>query len=318
MMDSKGVNELLERYKNGQCTIAERRVIEEWFEAQTANGDWEWSELEKKATKLRIKKNVDRQLNGKPSVWPWLRIAAVFLLISGSVFLFRNNVRDLVDPVVMLEKRVGDGERLKLTLPDGSSVMLNAGTRFSYPNRFNNGKRQVYLLEGEAYFDVAHDPANPFMVHSKNVVTRVLGTAFNVKAYQYLSNLQVAVTRGKVRVSDTLGINSAVLLPNQQLTIDTRSGRMSNDVVDSQTVIAWQRGDLAFNNDRLVDVCAVLSKKYDLNFHFEQKDIQEYRITAGFVSKDKIDDIVSILAAANNLTVEQKGHNVFFKKQVKQ
>lgn len=318
MMDVKGINELLERYRNGQCTAEEKTALEDWFDAQAAGGNWDWSEQERKATERRIKINIDQKLSEKKSNWPMLlRVAAIVFVLLSTAIILRNDIRDLADPVVLLEKSVGDGERLDLTLPDGSKVFLNAGSRLRYPNRFTKGKRQVYLVEGEAYFDISHDPSNPFIVTSKHINTRVLGTAFNIKAYRYLSNLQVAVTRGKVRVSDQSGTKAVSLLPNQQITVDNQSGRMTKQQVDAQAVISWQRGDFIFNNDRLVDVCAVLSKKYKLNFYFRQKEIQDYRITAGFVSKDRIDDILSILANANSLAYERQGLKVIFKKQLK-
>lgn len=314
-MDLKGVNQLLERYRNGQCTVEERKAVEEWFDTQAAKGDWEWSEPQQAAAGKRIKNNIDQQLFESRPMWPLLRIAAILFLVVGSALLFRGEIRNWADPVVMLEKKVGDGKQFKLSLPDGSVVLLNAGSKFSYPNRFTQGKRQVYLLEGEAYFEVSHDAAHPFIVTSKNINTRVLGTAFNVKAYRYLSNLQVSVTRGKVRVSDTTGINSAILMPGEQLTIDGRSGSMSKRLIDMPAITAWQRGDFSFNNDRLIDVCAALSKKFKLSFQFREKEIEDYRITAGFVAKDNIDDILSILASANNLLIDRKGQTVTFRKQ---
>lgn len=316
-MDLKGIDKLLERYRNGECTAAEKKTLEEWFDAQAAKGSWEWDEAQAKATGTRIKDNIDKQLVRKKTNWPLLRIAAILLLTLGCALIFREEVRDLADPVVMVEKRVNEGEQLKLTLPDGSKVFLNAGTRFSYPSRFTKGKRQVNLLEGEGYFEVIHDPSNPFIVTSKSITTKVLGTAFNVKAYRYLSNLQVAVTRGKVRVSDSSGTQSALVLPNQQLTIDVKNGVMLKHAIDLKAITAWQRGNFAFNNDRLVDVCAALSKKYKIGFNFEQKEIQDYRITAGFEAQDNISDVLSILASANDLAYEQKGNMVTFKKRSK-
>ena len=314
-MDLKGVNQLLERYRNGQCTVEEKKAIEEWFDTQAAEGEWDWNEPQQNAAGKRIKKNIDRQLFSTRTLWPILRIAAVLCLVLGSVLLFKNDIRNWTDPVVMLEKSVGEGEQFKLSLPDGSVVLLNAGSKFSYPNRFTQGKRQVYLLEGEGYFEVSHDAAHPFIVTSKNINTKVLGTAFNIKAYHYLSNLQVSVTRGKVRVSDTSGNSSAILTPGQQLTIDSWSGSMSKLIIDIPAITSWQRGDFTFTNDRLTDVCAALSKKYKLNFQFKEKEIEDYRITAGFIAKDNINDILSILASANNLLFEQKGRSVIFYKR---
>jgi len=316
-MDSKGINELLERYRKGHCTADEKKALEEWFDARAEKGDWEWSQPEEIITKQRIKRNIDQKLFERKSLWPVIRIAAMLFITLGSLLIFRNDIRDWADPVVILEKTALEGERIKISLPDGSMVWLNGGSKLTYPNRFSKASRQVNLVEGEAYFDISHDPSHPFIVSSKNINTQVLGTAFNIKAYRYLSNLQVAVTRGKVCVSNSAGTRSAVLLPNQQVTVDRQTGAMIQRTVDAQTVISWQNGDLSFNNDRLADVCAVLSKKYRLQFHFRQAEIKDYRVTAGFISKEKISDILSILANANGLSYEQQDRIITFKKRSK-
>ena len=314
MMDLKGINELLECYRDGQCTADEKKTVEAWFDTQSKQGHWELSDAEAKLIKGRMKRNLDRKLFERRSLWPMLRVAAILFITLGSLLLFRNDIRDWADPVVFIEKTASEGQQLKLSLPDGSTVWLNGGSKISYPNRFSKATRQIYLIEGEAYFDISHDPTHPFIVTSKNINTKVLGTAFNIKAYRYLSNIQVAVTRGKVRVFNTTKTQSAILLPNQQITVDSKRGLMTKNTVDAAMVISWQQGHLNFNNDRLADVCAVLAEKYKLQFNFKQPYIKDYRITAGFIAKDQLKDILSILASANGLSYQQQGKNVTFEK----
>jgi transmembrane sensor len=314
-MDIKGINELLERYRNNQCTAEEKKSLEQWFDAQSAVGEWEWTMAEENASSVRIKNQIDQQLFEKrTNWWPLLRVAAILTLVVGSLLYFRQDIHNWVDPVAFLEKKVADGQQIKLTLADGSKVWLNGGTRFRYPDRFANGKREVFLLEGEAYFEVSHDTTKPFIVTSNQINTKVLGTAFNVKTYPYLSNIQVVVTRGKVRVSDTTG-KAMLVLPDQQLSIDKRSGAMERQNIDAKTALAWQQGGYSFNNDRMLDVCAVLAKKYRIDFHFRNQDIEDYRLTMGFVQTDKLEDILAVLASANNLSFTSKNNKVVFYKK---
>ena len=301
-MDKKGITELLERYQNNTCTVEEKKIVEEWFDAQSAAGQWNWDGTDELTTKLAIKNRVDHKLFGKKYPWmPVLRIAAMFVLVLGAVLYFKQDLHNLIDPIAFVQKNVKDGQRLTLTLADGTRVWLNSGSKFSYPNRFDEGNREVFLLEGEAYFDVSHDPSHPFVVVSQQLRTKVLGTAFNVKAYSDLSAMQVAVTRGKVQVSDTTG-KSVLLLPDQQVSFDKLSRAMDKQTIDAKTSLAWQQGGVSFNNDRMLDVCTVLSKKYHINFLFGNADIKDYRLTAGFETTDHITTILTVLASANNLS----------------
>ncbi|KLT64711.1 hypothetical protein AB669_13235 [Pedobacter sp. BMA] len=314
-MDKKDAKDLLERYENGQGTDAEKQLLEEWFDSEAEHNEWQWTDAEALETGKRIKSGIDKQLLPGKNLWPILRVAAVLFITIGGVLLFRNEIRDVVDPVVYVEKQVGEHQQLKLTLPDGSKVLLNAQSRIRYPNRFNHHTRQVYLLEGEGYFEVKHDTKHPFIVTSKNTNTQVLGTAFNIKAYHYLSELQVAVTRGKVSVSTSDGTKKEILLPNEVATVDSQNGTMLKQVIDAKTIVAWQHGNLAFNNERLTDVCATIASTYHLQFKFDEPAIKDFRITAGFVATDRVSEIIDILASANNLAYVKQGNTITFKKR---
>src|SRR5690606_2828110 len=111
------------------------------------------------------------------------------------------------------------GEITYVKLPDGSTVVLNASTIIKYPKPFKGDRRELILVQGEAWFDIIPDKNKPFVVISEDVETRVLGTAFNIRAYSFIEDITVTVERGKVEVRD---INNAAdkavyLLPNEQV-----------------------------------------------------------------------------------------------------
>lgn len=314
-MENKSISELLERYQNNECTPDEKKTVEQWFDNQSANGEWEWTNVEEHAIKVKIKRKIDEQLFSKKYNWaPLFRVAAMLMIILGVFLFFKSDLNHWINPVTSIEKTVKQGEHVMLTLADGTKVWLNGGSKFRYPSRFESGNRQVFLLEGEAYFDVSHDPAHPFIVECHQLSTKVLGTAFNIKAYSYLSAIQVAVSRGKVCVSDTKG-KSITLLPGQQADLNKRSGVMEKQLIDAKTAFAWQNGGLAFNNARMLDVCVTLSKKYHINFKFNTNDIQDYQLTAGFEANDSLTSILAVLASANNLSFILKNHTVIFYKK---
>jgi transmembrane sensor len=317
-MEIKGVNELLERYRNNKCTAEDRKILEQWFDAQSEAGNWEWTKDEEQASGMIMKQRIDRQLAVKQKSWSIiLKVAAMLAVLLFSFFYYRAEIYNIVDPVVYLEKQVPDGKQLKLTLADGSKVWLNANSRFKYPKEFNRSRREVFLIEGEAYFDVSHDEKKPFIVISKKLSTQVLGTAFNVRAYRYLSNIQVAVARGKVSVSENDPqndgkTNSIILLPNEQVSVTASIGVMQKQAIDADNVIAWQKGNLSFNNDLFLDVCTVLARKFKVKIHFEQDSLKEYRLTASFARTDRLEDILLVLSSANHLTYQFKGNAILF------
>src|SRR5688572_8298430 len=104
-----------------------------------------------------------------------------------------------------------------LRLPDGSTVLLNEGSKLEYPITFSGDTREVFL-QGEGYFDIQHNPSKPFVVKTANVTTTVLGTAFNVKAFPSEKHITVTVTRGKVKVSKDEKV-LGVITHDQQITI---------------------------------------------------------------------------------------------------
>ncbi|WP_199118209.1 FecR family protein [Pedobacter sp. ASV28] len=320
-MDIKGIDELLERYRNNKCTAKEKEILEQWFDAQSEGGSWEWTAEEEITSGRLIKERIDQQIAVKQKNWNFIvKIAAAIIVFFCSFLFLKEEIYNIIDPVVYIEKQVLDGKQLQLTLSDGSKVWLNANSKFKYPEKFNRANREVFLIEGEAYFDVTHNEDKPFIVVSKNLTTQVLGTAFNVKAYTYLGHIQIAVTRGKVRVSENSNqdgdkANSILLLPDEQVTVRANTGVMQKESVDANNVIAWQKGNLSFNNDRLVDVCATLSHKYKVKIYFEQESIKEYRLTAGFSQGDRLEDILLVLSSANNLAYQLKGDTVFFQKK---
>lgn len=317
-MEIKGINELLERYRNNECTAEEGKILEQWFDAQSEAGNWEWTKDEEQASGIIMKQRIDQQIAVKQRNWSIIfKVAAILAVLLFSFLYYRGEIYDIVDPVVYLEKQVPDGQQVKLTLADGSKVWLNSNSRFKYPKRFNRARREVFLLEGEAYFDIIHDKKKPFIVTSKKLSTQVLGTAFNVKAYSYLSSIQIAVTRGKVSVSDNDHqnndkINSVILLPDEQVSVQASNGVMKKQAIEASNVIAWQKGNLTFNNDLFLDVCTVLARKFKVKIHFEQDRLKEYRLTASFARRDRLEDILLVLSSANNLTYQFKGNTILF------
>jgi transmembrane sensor len=164
------------------------------------------------------------------------------------------------------------GRQYRLALPDGTQVWLNAGSSLTYPVSFARTDRKV-SVSGEAYFEVAHDALRPFTVSKGNMEVRVLGTHFNVNAYDDEDAIRVTLLEGSVRI--TKNSDSKILKPGQQAILrqDGEEGsslRVSTDV-DIDQVMAWRDGWFEFAQSELPVVMRQISRWYDLDIRYEGK-----------------------------------------------
>lgn len=199
-------------------------------------------------------------------------VASVILVIAGLSFafyqqLYRKTSKEI--PVVMQTAVAARGRVLQLSLGDGTEIWLNSGSKLTYPKAFS-GKTRGVTLEGEAYFQVAHDASRPFSIRTGKLITKVLGTSFNIKAYPEDRNIRVAVLTGKVRVSmpTAKGMDSVALTPHELVTFNKAKQTIRvGDVANTAHLISWREGRLHYDGVPLRVVIADLQRKYDVEIH---------------------------------------------------
>lgn len=186
------------------------------------------------------------------------------------------------------------GGQFQMTLSDGTMVWLNSETQLKYPVSFTDGEsRQVELVYGEAYFEVSHSTEHKgsnFIVMNNNQVVEVLGTNFNVKAYKDESNIYTTLVSGKVAINTEL--TKQVLAPNQQANLDLANDKLAIKNIDIKGEIAWINGEFIVKNKSLKEIMKVLSRWYDMEVTFANKELENVRFV-GVLGKDQ--DIVDIL-----------------------
>ena len=274
----------LERlYKTDNLTPEDRRWLAEYLKGDiselylVALDGFSKDVLEKKAmldeqASNQILKNIHQHIAKPPQkVFPMRRLL-VKMAVAASVaavfctgYLFRKQLDNWIDPVKYQETVALNGEIKLITLSDGTTVCLNAGSRLSYPDKFKQNTREV-TLTGEAFFKVTHNSSNPFVIYSGKIKTTVLGTSFNVKAYNEDKAIKVTVVSGKVGVLATKANHPAVLLtPNMQLVYTKTSETLATQKIeDASAVISWQQGKLQYHNTPLSDVLADVQRKYNV------------------------------------------------------
>lgn len=236
----------------------------------------------------------------------WILAAAVLLcILSAGLLIGKRTYMNADQTGALLYKtwKVPYGKTSRVQLPDGSIVKMNAGTILSYPLHFAANSRDV-KLQGEAFFEVTKNPDRPFLVHAGNLTVKVLGTSFNVKAYDDDTDVETTLIHGKVQVMmDSDPDKQITLSPNEKLTVSKRFSNMKTAHLPGevkyklQTVsgaaatdhiyeIAWLSRKVAFNNESFAAVAKVIERKYNVKIVFQQEELKNELITGVFETED--------------------------------
>lgn len=155
------------------------------------------------------------------------------------------------------------GGQYRVTLPDGSRVWLNASSSLKYPVQFSGNERKVEL-SGEAYFEVAQNSVQPFIVQSDRQTVQVLGTSFNVNAYTNEDVVTTTLVHGSIRLYAEQDSGGYVLRPGEQALLE--DGRISTKQVDVQDYTAWKTGLIVLNEADLLGIIRQIERWYDVEF----------------------------------------------------
>ncbi len=205
------------------------------------------------------------------------------------------------------------GEIISIPLSDGSVVKLSPDSRLRVDEQFGKINRLVWL-EGEASFDVIRRPEQPFIVKSHNVVTKVLGTVFHVKAYDYDENVSVSVSSGKVTVQKTAedpreeeAVAEMVLTPNQQAVISRKNDKIIKTLIDAPAILRqpdhYRR--FTFNDTPISEVFAALEQAYGIPIAYDKKKLARCNLTARLTEEDlfnKLDLICETIQVSYRIT----------------
>ncbi len=191
--------------------------------------------------------------------------------------------------------------RQELALPDGSLITLNKDSRITYPKKFRESIRTI-KLQGEAYFDVMHDAARPFIIQTQNAEIKVLGTSFNVFCDDRNARVEVFVETGKVQVTPTdQTYESLILEPGYIGIVSEQQAEMT--VNKDKNYLAWKTGNIVFKEADLKEVVKTLNKIYDVNIKLNN-DITNCRFTSTF-SNQNLDVVLDVICTTFNLKMNR-------------
>lgn len=312
------VKALLEKYKAGTCSPEELQALESWYATwkHPAADEVEWRSDEELAQELlqdfrEVRRRKDALFNGEPR-HTWWKAAAVLAPIIGigALLWFTRPAAPAAanaSPVLAVAAKKPDSKRFIL-LPDSSTVVLREGSSLKYPEQFNGPTREVTLV-GEGYFDIKSVPDKPFLIRSGKVLTTVLGTAFNIKAYPNQPSVTVTVKNGKVKIEEAEGGKLlGVLTPDQQIVYNT--GKVETTPVKAAETVAWLKKGMDFNAVPFEDIAQQINEQYHVNIRFANDVMKQCRIRATFEGTETLDRVLFVLCTVSNASYTISGDEV--------
>jgi transmembrane sensor len=312
------VKELFIRYLNNQCTPEEVQQLLRYFN-EPAN-EAGLRQLVEEALLAPVEEqpqpvldevyeNITRQIQGERvrtiSRRRFIQVAAAaaVLIVGFSWFLMR--VQNAATPV-MRQLATAKGQRLQHRLSDGTIIWLGPGSQLQYPASFNGAQREV-TLRGEAFFEVAHDAAHPFIVHTGDLHTRVLGTSFNIQAYDDQPAVAVTLVTGKVLVNSNN--QQLQLAPNQRALLQKTSGQLTKqDDPDAAQMLTRREGLLSYKGMALQSVIRDLELSYNVTISIPPA-IRACTYYGQLNTRTALSQVLKQIALTYNASTEQKSNH---------
>ncbi|QGY43466.1 DUF4974 domain-containing protein [Maribellus comscasis] len=224
-----------------------------------------------------------------------LKYAAIFVLafFIGSISVYFLGYKES-NELAWNEIIIPDGESAEVYLSDNTHVWLNSNSKLTYPQKFE-GKTRDVKLSGEAYFDVSHNPENPFFVQTPELTVAVKGTSFNVQAYNSDDEVNVTLIKGKVSLQSPKGKFVSELSPGENAKFDLTKKTISLSKADTEFYTSWKDGYLVFRNETLEDIVRKFERWYNITVIFDDEEIKRIKFTGTIMKNKPIDQIFNIL-----------------------
>lgn len=307
-LDESVLNKMTENFYSKEYSFKEAKPSEEateeiWNELSEKYGFQQVFDLEE----MRKESLLNYTNKEKSSINPFLHlrryaaVAAILLIIAGGVLTYLNyrgvdtNQQSLLAEVSEKTFFEADRDIRELKLPDGSIITINRGSKISVvKDEFNKDKREVWLEEGEAFFDVAKNPEKPFIVHSGEIQTVVKGTSFNIKAYKELNENVVSVRSGRVE-ANAAGKLLDVLTENRQIVYSRQNGSFEASELQADEASGWMNGKLILNHADGKELQLRIRQFYGMNLEINDGAMENIVLQASFLKGTTLTQVMESL-----------------------
>jgi transmembrane sensor len=369
----KKITDIIDRILAGESSAADEIFLNEWLGENSDNLEefagreklWNAIEIALKREKFDtgtaymkfrslinkpVRSNMPNQGRTKKLIRKTLRWAAIGLILLSAGSISTYMVTDFITNKRMTEQfvvKVPSGSRGNVTLADGSTVWLNAGSTLTYAQGYGSNERTVYL-EGEGFFNVAKDRSKPFTVITSQLEIVALGTSFNVKSYPEENIIQATIISGSVMVSRNEHKSyekGVVLEPNQQITFLKDSGELSlareqeiiqdkevtssaektntdtreapkiilRKIIDPEIFTSWKDNRLIFDNEPFENIAVKLERRFGTRIIIKDEEIKKKKFTGRF-DEVTIEQALGALKFASPFEYQIKHDTIFITK----
>ena len=255
-------------------------------------------ELARFNKKTAVKQTVSLRLQN------YLKIAAVFLFAFAFSWLIQSQLMNRKSPMPSAEIKkvfVPKGQINQFFLADGSRIWVNSGSTIEIPSVFTGDDRTV-KLSGEAFFEVEKDPEHPFKVMVKGQTIEVLGTSFNVRAYENSAKIQTTLKTGKIKLTTEKGFT--MLDPGEQVELDKNSGKLTRREVKPENFDSWKDGRFEFVDENLIEVFNVVERWYDVELVYNPEDFKTMNYSGVIKRSNTVEHFLDLLGHSIPITYE--------------
>jgi ferric-dicitrate binding protein FerR (iron transport regulator) len=301
----------------------DRTALDEWSRANDDNRDFRRlvgkmelsSPIEDHGSRMKsqilkaVNERIDRSMRLKHILRRAIAAASVAIMLGTTgYFSYREGFKHVNSQQIISYNP--PGMLSTVVLPDGSKVILNAGTTISYPNVFTAGNREIEI-EGEAFFEVVHDAGRPFTVNAGELDVEVLGTQFNVKAYMDDERIEVSLAQGKVGIRRE-GVNEQVVLaPGDQTCYDKSTRSLIKRSVNITHYTSWKNGVYYFRALPLKEIAKQLERIFDVRIHTASPEIGNIIITGDFVRSENLIHILRVITTDKRLKYKIEDDDIY-------
>ncbi|MCF8715148.1 FecR family protein [Joostella atrarenae] len=293
---------LLEKYEKGKTTSEENALLEK-FDAhfiETNEATIFQSQLHKNRVQSEIYRFVKRSTAKTPINWYKIAASIIVLIGVGLSTWFAFNPKETISYILIA---TNENEIKNIVLQDSSVVTLNENSQLRLPNKFPSNSRHV-ILNGEAYFKISKDKKRPFTVTANNIITKVLGTQFNIKMDGNI--ISVALVEGSV---DVKGLQtSKVLKPNEKINFNLKNKKIDTELFNPKEELLWMTKTMTFNNTSLLEIVKLLEKKFEVSIDLENSILNDVKVSGTFANQS-LTSILMAVTKATNLTFKHIAKN---------
>lgn len=303
--------DLLKKYLEGNTSQSERDEVFRWIKLSPDN-ETELNQLRKLQDiflwHLPGKKNTlsDRRRKIGPAIL-WGVIAIFLVGVCLSIFFYHSYFLRQEGEVVLSDNLKGMeqvvvpwGQSVKLLLADGTNVWLNSNSKLVFTSSFEENQR-VVQLQGEGFFEVAHDPQHPFIVEVGQYRVKVLGTEFNVKAYHSDTHFEASLLSGSVEINRKETSENLLLKPQERVIITDNEVKLTTIGVND---FLWREGILFLDNKSIYEIALLLEQYYDTKIHIAEGRQITRKYTGKFRLQDGAVHILKVLELQNDFIVK--------------